>query len=113
MVIIETPVFTKRVLDILSDDEYKDLQSFITANPASGVKTPGSNGLRKLRWSIKGKGKRGGGRIIYYWIKPKDTVLMLFLFKKNEQSNLTVYQLKRLKIIITQELLLRKKHLMS
>jgi len=105
MVIIETPVFTRRVLDLLSDDEYKDFQSFIAANPASGDIIPRSNGLRKLRWSIKGKGKRGGSRIIYYWVKPKDTVLMLFLFKKNEQSNLTVDQLKRLKSIITQEFL--------
>ncbi|MGA2623819.1 MAG: type II toxin-antitoxin system RelE/ParE family toxin [Bacteroidota bacterium] len=105
MVIIETPVFTRRVLDILSDDEYKDLQSFIAANPTAGDIIPGSNGLRKLRWSIQGKGKRGGSRIIYYWVKPKDTVLMLFLFKKNEQSDLSVDQLKRLKSIITQELL--------
>ena len=105
MVIVETPVFTKRVLDILSDDEYKDLQYFIAANPAAGDIIPGSNGLRKLRWSINGKGKRGGSRIIYYWIKPKDTVLMLFLFKKNEQSNLTMDQLKRLRSIIAQELL--------
>jgi len=105
MEIIETPVFTRRVLDILSDDEYRDLQSFIAANPAAGNLIPGSNGLRKLRWSIKGKGKRGGSRIIYYWVKPKDTVLMLFLFKKNEQSDLSADQLKRLKSIITQELL--------
>jgi len=105
MVIIETPVFTRRVLDILSDDEYKDLQVFLAANPAAGDIIPGSNGLRKLRWSIKGKGKRGGSRIIYYWVKPKDTLLMLFLFKKNEQSNLTADQLKRLKNIITKELL--------
>ena len=105
MVIIETPVFTRRVLDILSDDEYRDLQSFIAANPASGDIIPASNSLRKLRWSIKGKGKRGGSRIIYYWAKSKDTVLMLFLFKKNEQSNLTPDQLKRLKTGVTQELL--------
>ena len=105
MEIIETPVFTRRVLDILSDDEYRDLQSFIAANPAAGNLIPGSNGLRKLRWSIKGKGKRGGSRIIYYWVKPKYTVLMLFLFKKNEQSDLSADQLKRLKSIITQELL--------
>ena len=90
---------------MLSDDEYKDLQFFVAANPSAGDIIPGSNGLRKLRWSIKGKGKRGGSRIIYYWVKSKDTVLMLFLFKKNEQSNLTVDQLKRLKSIMAQELL--------
>jgi len=50
MVIIETPVFTRRVLNILSDDEYRDLQTFLTASPAAGDIIPGSNGLRKLRW---------------------------------------------------------------
>jgi hypothetical protein len=105
MVIIETPVFTRRVLDILSDDEYKDLQVFLSANPAAGNIIPGSNGLRKLRWNIKGKGKRGGSRIIYYWVKPKDMLLMLFLFKKNEQTNITADQLKRLRNILTKELL--------
>lgn len=105
MVIIETPVFTRRVLEILSDDEYKDLQVFLSTNPAAGNIIPDSNGLRKFRWSIKGKGKRGGSRIIYYWVKPKDTLLMLFLFKKNEQSNLTADQLKKLKTIIAEEYL--------
>jgi mRNA-degrading endonuclease RelE of RelBE toxin-antitoxin system len=105
MVIIETPIFTKRVLDILSDDEYKELQSFITKNPAAGDVIPGSNGLRKLRWSIKGRGKRGGSRVIYYWFRSKEIAMMLFIFKKNEQSDLTTDQLKRLKTIIAQELL--------
>ena len=57
MVIVETPVFTGRVLDILSDDEYRDLQAFLAANPAAGDIIPGSKGLRKLRWSIRGKAK--------------------------------------------------------
>jgi mRNA-degrading endonuclease RelE of RelBE toxin-antitoxin system len=105
MVIIETSVFTKRVIDVLSDDEYKKLQSFVSANPDSGDIIPGSNGLRKLRWSFKGKGKRGGTRFIYYWFKPKDVVLMLFLFKKNEQSDITKEQLKKLRIYISKELL--------
>jgi len=105
MVIVETPIFTKRVLEILSDDEYKDLQAFLAANPAAGDIIPGSHGLRKLRWRIGGKGKRGGSRIIYYCVRWKDTLLMLFLFKKNEQSNLTADQLKSLKNIILKELL--------
>ena len=105
MVIVETSIFTKRVLDILSDDEYKDLQFFIAANPDAGDIIPGSGGLRKLRWSFRGRGKRGGTRIIYYWFKSKDMLLMLFLFRKNEQSDLTGDQLKKLKAFIAKELL--------
>ena len=66
MVIIETSIFTKRVIELLEDDEYKELQLFLAANPESGDIIPGSQGLRKLRWKSQGKGKRGGSRIIYY-----------------------------------------------
>ncbi len=103
MVIIETPVFTKRVLDTLTDDEYRELQQFIAKHPEAGSIIPGSHGLRKLRWTRSGKGKRGGTRIIYYWVRPRDTILMLFVFRKNEQSDLTKDQLKILKAIVAKE----------
>ena len=104
MVIMETPVFTKRVLDALTDDEYRELQQFIAEHPEAGSIIPGSHGLRKLRWTMSGKGKRGGTRIIYYWLRPRDTILMLFVFRKNEQSDLSVDQLKILKAIVAKEL---------
>jgi mRNA-degrading endonuclease RelE of RelBE toxin-antitoxin system len=104
MVIIETPVFTKRVLDALTDDEYGELQQFIAEHPEAGSIIPGSHGLRKLRWTMSGKGKRGGTRIIYYWLRPRDTILMLFVFRKNEQSDLSKDQLKILKAIVAKEL---------
>jgi mRNA-degrading endonuclease RelE of RelBE toxin-antitoxin system len=104
MLIVETPVFTKRVLDILTDDEYRELQYFLAQYPDAGDIIPGSHGLRKLRWTISGKGKRGGTRIIYYWLRPRDTILMLFVFKKNERSDLTKDQLKTLRSIAAKEL---------
>ena len=103
MVIIETPVFTKRVVDTLTDDEYRELQQFIAEHPEAGSIIPGSHGLRKLRWTRSGKGKRGGTRIIYYWVRPRDTILMLFVFRKNEQSDLTKDQIKILKAIVAKE----------
>lgn len=105
MLIIETPVFTKRVLGILTDDEYREFQLFLAANPGLGDLIPGSGGLRKIRWNIAGKGKRGGSRIIYYWTRSKDSLLMIFIFQKNEQSDLTKDQLKKLSTLVTQELL--------
>jgi mRNA-degrading endonuclease RelE of RelBE toxin-antitoxin system len=104
MLIIETPVFTKRVLDALTDDEYRELQQFIAEDPGAGSIIPGSHGLRKLRWTMSGRGKRGGTRIIYYWLRPRDTILMLFVFRKNEQSDLSGDQLKILKAIVAKEL---------
>jgi len=104
MLIVETPVFTKRILETLTDDEYRQLQHFIVQHPDTGDIISGSHGLRKLRWTISGKGKRGGTRVIYYWLRPRDTILMLFVFKKNERSNLTKDQIKTLKAIAAKEL---------
>jgi mRNA-degrading endonuclease RelE of RelBE toxin-antitoxin system len=96
-------VFTKRVLEALTDDEYRELQHFIAEHPEAGSVIPGSHGLRKLRWMISGKGKRGGTRVIYYWLRPRDTILMLFVFKKSERSDLSKDQLRILKAIAAKE----------
>jgi len=67
MLIIETPIFTKRVKALLSDEEYRLLQNELVARPDAGKIIPESGGLRKIRWSGSGRGKRGGTRLIYYW----------------------------------------------
>ena len=97
MEIIENSVFTRRIKDILSDDEYGQLQRMLVADPEAGVVIPGSGGLRKLRWAIPGKGKSGGLRIIYYWYVNEEIIYMLFVYKKSEQEDLTVKQIKILK----------------
>jgi mRNA-degrading endonuclease RelE of RelBE toxin-antitoxin system len=104
MLIDETPVCTKRVLHIPTDDEYRELRHFLVQYPDAGDVIPDSHGLRKLRWTISGKGKRGGTRVIYYWLKPRDTIVMLFVFKKNERSDLSKDQLKTRRSIAAKEL---------
>ena len=100
MVIIETPIFTRRIQDILSDDEYRLLQAQLVQRPDAGKIISGSGGLRKLRWSASGRGKRGGARVIYYWFVSDEVILMLFAFPKNEQADLTPDQLKQLKKLV-------------
>ena len=97
MEIIETPIFTRKIKGVLSDDEYSKLQWALVINPEAGAVIPGSRGLRKLRWFVSGKGKRGGLRVIYYWYVRDEKIYMLFVYKKKEQDDLTGEQIKILK----------------
>jgi len=104
MKIIETPIFTKRLKTILDDDEYRLLQNELILRPEAGKVIPGSGGLRKLRWSGSSRGKRGGTRLIYYWFKSDEIILMLFIYLKKETKDLTKDQIKILKSIVEGEL---------
>ena len=63
----------------------------------------GSGGLRKLRWGVYGRGKRGSVRIIYYWAAAQERLLMLFVYAKTERDDLTPAQLKILRKIVEEE----------
>ena len=60
MQFIETPIFTKQITELLSDEEYRRLQEVLLLRPEAGDLIPGGGGLRKLRWRVSGTGKRGG-----------------------------------------------------
>jgi hypothetical protein len=64
---------------------------------------PRSGGLRKLRIALPGRSKRGGARVIYYWVTAKSQIYMLLAYAKNEQEDLTEEQLKKLRILVQQE----------
>jgi hypothetical protein len=98
----ETSVFTKQVISLLSDEEYRDLQTDLILNPAAGKLIPKSGGLRKIRWSSpkRGKGKRGGIRAIYYWFVSDDEIYMLLAYGKGEKDDLTAKELKILRGLI-------------
>jgi len=103
MVIIETTFFTRQIQRLLSDDEYRQLQADLVNHPEQGEIIQGSGGLRKTRWSVQGRGKRGGIRVIYYWVVNQDQILMLMAYVKNEQENLTPEQVKILRQIVESE----------
>ncbi len=103
MIIIETHVFTRQVLLLLSDDEYRLLQSVLANRPDAGVVIPSSGGLRKMRWGFTGRGKRGGVRVIYYWAVKQERILMLLIYPKNVKDDMTQEQLKILRKIVKEE----------
>lgn len=97
MVFVETPTFTKRVLELLDDEQYSALQMKLARHPDAGPLIPGSGGMRKIRWAAGGRGKRGGVRLIYYWWVAQDRISMLFVYPKSEQDNLSAEQVKQLR----------------
>lgn len=100
MVIIETPIFSRLVVALMNDDDYRALQEALIQRPGLGSIIQGTGGLRKLRWKLEGRGKRGGVRVIYYWHKDDDQLYMLYGYPKNEQKDLTAEQKKLLKQIV-------------
>jgi mRNA-degrading endonuclease RelE of RelBE toxin-antitoxin system len=103
MIFIETSIFTRQVLDLLADEEYRELQKVLVNRPNAGSLIVGSGGLRKIRWAKQGRGKRGGVRVIYYWAVSSEQILMLFVYPKSERDDLTPTQIKVLKQIVEEE----------
>jgi hypothetical protein len=106
MEFIEAPAFTRQVPDYLSDDGYRDLQVKLGTNPQLGVLMPGTGGFRKVRWADvrRGKGRRGGLRIIYYHFKNDNQIWLMTLYDKDEGSDLGPKQKKALRQSIEAEL---------
>ena len=105
MEIVETSVFTKEIQKLLSDEEYMELQRELVVNPLAGALMPKGGGLRKLRWKVEGKGKRGGIRVIYYYVISDDHIFMLIAYHKGKQDDLTHTQLTSLRKLVKEELL--------
>lgn len=96
VIFIETSLFTRLIVDFLSEEEYANLQQFILKQPDAGKIIPGSGGLRKLRWHKDRKGKRGGVRIIYYWKKSDNEIWLLTVYEKSKQEDIPKKMIKKI-----------------
>ncbi len=97
---IEAPFFTKALDRYLDDDEYGELQSHLIKHPESGNVVPGSGGVRKLRWTAEGRGKRGGLRVVYFLRLAHGQIWMLTIYGKNVSENVPAHVLKSMKEVI-------------
>jgi mRNA-degrading endonuclease RelE of RelBE toxin-antitoxin system len=84
--------------------QFRALQSQLLETPEVGVRIPGTGGLRKLRWSAEGRGKRGGVRVIYFFVEQRALIVLLLLYPKNVQDDLTAEQKRALRELVRAEL---------
>jgi len=93
--VIETPTFQKQAENVWNEEERLAFISWIADNPFAGDVIPGAEGARKVRWSLPGKGKRGGVRIIYFSFTLQGTIVLVTMYAKNNQDNIPVSDIKK------------------
>jgi len=105
MEFIEAPAFTRYLSEYLHDDGYRRLQRELARRPEAGDLIPGTGGFRKVRWSDfrRGKGRRGGLRVIYYYFAAEHQLWLMTLYSKNEAADLSPREKKALKEAIALE----------
>ncbi len=92
--------FRRAVKKLFSEEDIEALVAFLQSRPDAGDVIPGTGGLRKLRWALSGRGKRGGSRVIYYYHRPEWEVLLLTAYAKNEQEDLSANDKKLLAALV-------------
>lgn len=102
-IFIITAQFDKKFASLgLYDTDLKALQNDLLTSPSKGVVIQGTGGLRKLRYAREGRGKSGDARIIYLDIAAHSKIILIAVFGKNEQANLTQHEKNMLKDLVTQ-----------
>jgi hypothetical protein len=108
---VEAPAFSRYREDYLDDEGFRELQQALAANPEAGDLIPAAGGIRKLRWrdSRRGKGKRGGLRIVYYCFLSDEEIWLLTLYGKDEASDLSRGEKTQLRKALEAERAARKR----
>ena len=100
MAVVETERFLKDVEPLLSDEERERLVALMGANPEAGKIVPETGGVRKVRWALAGRGKRGGARVIYYYHNERLPLFLLTAYPKNEKANLSKAERNAMKRLV-------------
>lgn len=112
MELIEARGFTRSLYNYLNEDQYGALQAALVRNPETGDVIPGTGGFRKMRWNdaARGKGRRGGLRIIYYYFEADRQIWMMSIYSKKEAADLSAAEKKTLRSLIQHEIEQRRHH---
>lgn len=87
--VAETPIFTRQAEKLFTEDEKIELVDFLAENPLAGDEIPGTGEVRKVRFAASGRGKRGGARIIYYYLDDTMPLYALLAYAKSDQGEMT------------------------
>jgi hypothetical protein len=90
-------VFTRQLKALLRDESYAELQWFLAIQPNAGVVVQGTGGLRKVRWTLRGAGKRGGVHVIYFHASRDQQIRMLLIYRKGIKDDLSAAEKKTLR----------------
>jgi hypothetical protein len=101
MTVVETGEFLRRAKPLMSDSEKAELVAFVGSNPEAGDIIADTGGVRKIRWALKGMGKRGGARVIYYYHNLRSPVFLLSAYAKNQKANLNQAERNAMKRLVT------------
>ena len=93
--VIETPTFQKQVAKVWTEAERLEFIAWIAANPTAGDVIPGADGARKVRWTVQGKGKRGGARVVYFNLSDDELVLLVAVYAKADKTNILPNEIER------------------
>ena len=97
--VAETPIFTRQTEKLFTEDEKRELIDFLAHNPLAGDEIPGTGGVRKVRFAASGRGKRGGARIIYYYLDETIPLYALLAYAKNDQGDMTPDQERAVSVV--------------
>lgn len=97
--VLQLPKFKAEATELIGADGIESVAIYLIDHPDAGDVIPGSGGVRKLRWAARGKGKRGGVRIIYLYVVVDARIFLIRCYAKNVKADLTADEKKRLKQI--------------
>lgn len=86
---VETATFTRLITGLVSDEDYAKFQQELAISPDAGDLLVGCGGVRKVRMAAGGRGKRGGARVLYLYLRHRDVIYLLYLFTKGDAANLS------------------------
>jgi hypothetical protein len=97
---VELDEFLAITRKLMDDEERAELVNYLAYHPTAGVVVPGSGGVRKLRWGLEGRGKRGGARVIYFYHDMDMPLYLLTAYAKNERENLDQSEINTMRKLV-------------